>query len=159
MNKPSKQILFVIGGIILYVGGQTVRREMLDLKYFKAVEFGVWYPAMSIELLVKLDKFRDLWGDIVTITPVQGGIGREDESGSMHNVLKWGEVRAIDVFPRGMDSLADRKRAFKLAQLAGFNGIGLYTDTKPSNMLHLDTRDEFLFWTRESRVYKYNQIL
>jgi len=159
MNNPTKQILLIVGGIFLYIGGQTVRRELLNLQYFKASEFGVWYPLMSVDILVKLDKFRELWGDQVMITPVQGGIGREDNSGSMHNVLKWGEVRAIDVFPRGMDSLADRQRAFKLAKQAGFTGIGLYTDTRPSNMLHVDNRDSPLFWTRVNKVYNYGKIL
>jgi hypothetical protein len=144
---------------LFYGGYRTVKNEMLELRHFTRGEFGIWWPLMSQDLLLKLDAFREKWGAPVVITSHPDGLGREDESGSMHNVLKWGEVRAVDVFPKGMDSLADRQRAFQIAKSVGLTGIGLYTDTMPSNMLHLDNREEFLYWTRVSGKYNYNRIM
>jgi hypothetical protein len=158
MNNTAKLFLLGLGVIFIYGGGQVVRREMLDLKYFDRSEFGLWWPLMSVDVLTKLDAFREAWGAPVMVSPAIGGLGREDNSGSMHNVLKWGEVRAIDVFPRGMDTLADRRRAYQIAKNVGFTGIGLYTDTKPSNMLHLDNRDEPEYWTRVEGEYNYRVI-
>ena len=77
----------------------------------------------------------------------------------------WGEVRAVDVFPlveirpgeyRYMNSQADRARAFNTAKQVGFRGIGLYTDTQPGNMLHVDTRDadRVATWSRVAGNYR-----
>lgn len=112
------------------------------LEYFSADEFGAWWPFMSADLLQKLDEFRRRWGAPVTVSGAHGALGRTGDGHSQHNVDRWGEVRAIDVFPKGMDSLADRTRAFDIAKSIGFTGIGIYTDTKPSNMLHLDVRED-----------------
>lgn len=139
-----------------------------DLKHFAPGEFGLWWPLMNADLLIKLDAFRDAWGGPVKISAANGGIGRHQgrEGNSQHNVDKWGEVRAVDAFPmvqvrpgeyRYMDSEADRARAFNTAKKVGFTGIGLYTDTKPGNMLHVDTRDSggrVALWSRVAGNYK-----
>lgn len=117
---------------------------------------------MSRELLEKLYLFRFEWGRPVVISPHSGGIGRQDESQSQHNALAWGEVRAVDVFPvvgsGYIRSPVDRYRAYDLARRAGFTGIGLYTDTKPGNMVHLDVREDRppgspALWSRVQREY------
>ncbi|MGH1438587.1 MAG: hypothetical protein ACRBBR_00640 [Cellvibrionaceae bacterium] len=132
---------------MLTATAKTAKRAALGLRYFSAEEFGVYYPVMSLELLTKLDQFRHEWGGPVEISKAVGGIGREDESSqSQHNVLRWGEVRAVDVFPRTIDGYittrADRQRALYIARKVGFTGIGIYTDTKQGNMLHLDVRQD-----------------
>jgi len=114
------------------------------LRYFSRSEFGLWWPLMSSDLLKKLDLFREKWGHAVEVSNSPGAIGREGENNSQHNPSIWGEVRAVDVFPKingqYITALADRQRAYQIAREVGFTGIGIYTDTKPGNMLHLDVR-------------------
>lgn len=139
----------------------------LKLIYFKPAEFGEWWPLMNHDLLVKLDAFRGAWGYPVMVSPAEGGLGRRDgpEGASMHNVERWGEVRAVDVFlkvPIRTDCFAfirradDRRRAHELARQVGFKGIGLYTDTSPGNMLHVDNRDgdHIATWSRIDGKYQ-----
>lgn len=158
--------LTLIGlGALIYMATKTATRP--DLKHFTPSEFGLWWPLMNAELLTKLDAFREAWGAPVKISPASGGIGRHQGSDgtSQHNIDKWGEVRAVDVFPlvevrpgeyRYMNSQADRARAFNTAKQVGFRGIGLYTDTTPGNMLHVDTRDadRVATWSRVAGNYR-----
>ena len=125
---------------------------MPKLKHFSPSEFGIWWPLMNEDLLLKLDQFREEWGAPVVISPAPGGIGRTGGAGdsSQHNIDVWIRVRAIDVFPqvispegrRGIVTGAERQRAYEVAKKVGFTGIGLYTDTRPSNMVHLDVRED-----------------
>ena len=135
-----------------------------DLTYFSASEFGIWWPLMNRDLLLKLDRFRELWGAPVVISKAAGSIGRHGDGNSQHNVDRWGEVRAVDVFPmvpdgaggfRYMSTSADRQRAYEVAIQAGFTGIGLYTDTQPGNLLHVDNRpgDRVAQWSRVDGRY------
>lgn len=96
---------------------------------------------MSRELLLKLDHFRDLWGAPVSISRDERGIGRRDGDGntSQHNMDAWGEVRAVDIHPSGMNTAQDRQRAYKAALDAGLTGIGIYTNWNTHGM-HLDVR-------------------
>ncbi len=111
------------------------------LTYFSASEFGMWWPFMNADLLRKLDAFREAWGAPVQLSPAEGGIGREDDSNSQHNVLKWREVRATDIMPEGMDAPADRERAVRIAREVGFTGIGVYPNWKPRPGIHVDVRE------------------
>lgn len=135
----------------------------LSLKHFSPDEFGEWWPHMSPELLRKLDAFRERWGAPVVVSPAHGGIGRHlgDGDESQHNVDEWGEVRAVDVFPkvpagasgyRYINTTAERERAYRVARSVGFTGIGLYTDTSPGNMLHVDVRKSAGYVATWSRV-------
>jgi hypothetical protein len=136
------------------------------MQYFEPSEFGPWWPDMSRELLQKLDKFRGLWGAPVEVSPAAGGIGRHLGPGdtSQHNIDRWGKVLAVDLFPkvpagrsgyRYMSTRADRARALRCAKQAGFSGIGLYTDTRPGNMVHLDVRqtEAVALWSRINGNY------
>lgn len=131
------------------------------LRYFSPEEFGPWWPQMSRDLLFKLDEFRHRWGAPVIISPAEGSLGRHQGhvGESQHNVDAWGEVRAVDVFPkvngRYMTRAADRRRAYEIAQEVGFTGIGLYTDTTPGNMLHVDVRpgNRVAKWSRVGGDY------
>lgn len=142
----KKILLFSVIAIAIYLSVKTVNKPAL--KYFKPTEFGLWYPLMSNELLQKLDAFRAAWGYPVVVSSAHGAIGREgDGDSSQHNVTRWGEVRAIDVFPKTasggyITGPADRARAYEIAKQVGFTGIGLYTDTSPGNMLHVDVRKD-----------------
>ena len=137
----------------------SIVSERPILTYFAPEEFGDWWPFMSVELLEKLDEFRRRWGSPVVISSAVGALGRHYGGESQHNVDKWGEVRAIDVFPMKSDggyleTEADRRRAFELAESVGFSGIGLYTDTMPGNMMHLDVRGGRLAtWSRVAGKY------
>lgn len=116
------------------------------LKYFARSEFGIWWPLMSNDLLTKIDAFREQWGDVVEVSTAEGAIGREGDNNSQHNPTLWGEVRAVDVFPKVnghyISSAWERRRAYEIARAVGFTGIGVYTDTMPGNMLHLDVRKD-----------------
>ncbi|WNZ54164.1 hypothetical protein QT397_14810 [Microbulbifer sp. MKSA007] len=135
------------------------------LNHFSEGEFGVWYPLMSADLLLKLDRYREAWGGRVVISKADGGIGRKDETHSQHNVLRWGEVRAVDVFPQIQDvhgnwqylsTTEELERAYQVARDTGFTGIGLYTDTEPGYMVHLDNRpgDDIATWSRIAGEYR-----
>ena len=128
------------------------------MKYFKPHEFREWYGYMNPSLLAKLDLFRELWEAPVTISPHPDSLGRllSPTMLTRHNVNRYRTVDAVDVFPKGMDTKEDMERAFKCAKQAGFKGIGLYTDTNPSNMMHLDVRDcdDLATWVRVKGKYK-----
>lgn len=113
-----------------------------DLDHFGRHEFGEWADQMSEAQLRCLDRFRALWGAKVKVSRADGAVGRHaGNSTSKHNVDRWGEVRATDVFPEGMRTRADAERAIRCAEQAGFTGIGVYPDWDPAPGLHLDTRD------------------
>ncbi|WP_162558537.1 hypothetical protein [Saliniradius amylolyticus] len=118
------------------------------LKHFAPSEFGAWYPLMNSELLQKLDALREELGSPIHVSPVNGALGRHGGSGdhSQHNVDMWGEVRAIDVFPtlngEYITTAQQRQTVYDAARKVGFTGIGLYTDTQPGNMLHVDVRTD-----------------
>jgi len=141
------------GGLALFWLKRSSDRNALELTYFTSGEFGPYWPLMSLDLLKKLDAFRDRLGYPVSISPAPGGIGRpiigsEDqaaESGaekSYHNYLVHGEVMAIDVMPQppGGATPLERQRWVNVARDVGFTGIGLYPDWKPRPGIHLDVR-------------------
>lgn len=132
---------------------ETMEESSAALDYFEPSEFGRWWPLMDSDLLKKLDKFRELWGRAVVISPAAGALGRyAGDSGSYHNIDKWGAVRAVDVFPRGLTT-ANAAGAVAAAEAAGFGGIGVYTDTMPSMMIHLDNRSGRGRWSRINKKY------
>jgi len=144
VSKRTK-ILAVVGlTITLFIGYRMLSKPKLE--YFTASEFRLWWPLMSNDLLLKLDLFRAAWGRPVHVSPVIGAIGRNDGDGDtgQHNFDMWQEVRAIDVFPEGIDEFGGRERAYQIAKEIGFTGIGLYRDTHFKGilwtMLHVDVR-------------------
>lgn len=157
---------YVVGaGALLLVGARIVSRP--TLKHFSPAEFGPWYPLLNAELLTRLDALRELWGHPIKVSPVAGAIGRHGGAGdeSQHNVDKWGEVRAIDLLPMEanrlgkleyLTTLDQRRRLFAAARAAGFTGIGIYTDTMPGNLLHVDVRPSaghIATWSRVHGAY------
>ena len=132
------------------------------MNHFTPNEFNGWFERMSADQLTALDKFRELWGAPVSVSPVEGAVGRHGGgSKSMHNIDRYGEVRATDVFPSGLtqDNL---QHAYDCAKKAGFTGIGVYTEARPSIMLHLDTRDgnlaKWSAWRQKNKGWRYAGI-
>lgn len=112
-----------------------------DLRYFHKSEFGAWWNRMSPRLLVLLDSLRHQWGQPIRISPADGALGRHARDGlTQHNIDKWGEVRAADIFPDGVATMDEAERFYALAKRVGFTGIGVYPDARPSAMFHLDVR-------------------
>ncbi|MCP5230675.1 MAG: hypothetical protein H6948_01030 [Zoogloeaceae bacterium] len=120
-----------------------LRGEYLALRHFAPAEFGEDWPRLSIELLRRLDRFRDLLGAPVIISPAPGALGRRlgASDASQHNLDHWGEVRAADVMLPTVD-LRDRATGEAVVQIARglFGGVGLYLDWQPHAGLHLDVR-------------------
>lgn len=106
---------------------------------------------MDNDTLLALDRFRELWGRKVIVSKADGALGRADDSHSQHNILEVGLVKAVDFFPEGLNA-SNFARAEKLAEQAGFTGIGLYTDTS-APMMHGDTREgNPARWSRDTSL-------
>jgi len=132
----NKILLLVAAGLI--VGGVMKRATK---NYFKPSEFGGWYEQLNPDLLAAMNRFRELWGAPVLVSQADGAVGRRlgADNTSQHNIDHWGHVNGVDMFPAGMNTPDDMRRAQRLATQAGFTGIGLYTDTSRP-MLHGDVR-------------------
>ena len=111
------------------------------LYYFEPGEFREWYRSMSPRLMVMLDVLRHQWGQPIEVSGADGALGRNmGGSLSQHNIDKWGDVRAVDVFPHGVATMDQAERFWLAARSVGFTGIGVYPDAMPSVMFHLDVR-------------------
>jgi hypothetical protein len=121
------------------------------LQYFDDDEFvnghGDWWPMMSPRLLVLLDVLRFRLGRRISISNSDFALGRnlKDASDSEHNVDKWGEVLAADVFISGIYTTAEARSIVREATKIGFTGIGVYADTNNNYgskqvMFHLGVR-------------------
>lgn len=137
---------------------------MIKLDYFELEEFKGWDKQASIVLLKTIDLFRNEWGKPVTISPHPNALGRYKgpNKRGCHNINYWGELLALDFFPRVMrgnvlgymETAKERRRAFEIAKAVGFSGIGIYTDTKPGNMMHGDIRPgPIATWSRINGNY------
>lgn len=113
------------------------------LYHFIPAEFREWYPVISTRLLVLLDVLRYRWGHAITISANPRALGRHDgPSLSQHNIDRWGEVRAADVFPKSLFKRDDAQRIILLAKEVGFTGIGLYPHWDQGVGMHLDVRHD-----------------
>ncbi len=133
----------------------TPADKMPHLVFFEPSEFREWWLYMDTDLLQKLDTFRSLWGRPVAISSHPDALGRHMGAGgskSYHNIDRYGAVRAVDIFPQGLNP-GNAAQAVQLAEQAGFGGIGLYTDTQPSMMMHLDNRATPGRWARVAGNY------
>jgi hypothetical protein len=115
---------------------------------------------MSPRLLQCIDLFRTYWGNRCVVSPNPDALGRRlgPDAMSGHNIDRWGLVEAVDLFPLHMDEPEDLARAYSCARSACATGIGLYTDTKPGNMIHIDTRPDRhcsnpRLWSRVDKTY------
>lgn len=160
-NGPFALVLLsTLAGVLLMIPNNR-------LWHFKPEEFREFWPLMSHELLFKLDAFRGYLprGWTVHISPHPDALGRYlgPDNESQHNIDRWGEVRASDVFIRNAEleyisTFEERQIAEAAARRAGFTGIGIYVDTVPGNMMHLDVRQDRgvsdpATWSRVAGVY------
>ncbi len=156
MNIPAVVISLALALMYFINSGKK-------LSHFSSNEFQGYYDQVSPKLLIMIDTFRDRWGHPVYISPASGAVGRHngDSDTSQHNLDKWGEVRALDLMPtvdgRSMTA-ADAERAVSLAKEIGFTGIGVYSDTSPYWLLHVDVREDRLSgspatWGRIAGIY------
>lgn len=120
----------------LYAAAYEIRTQTCKLQYFSPHEFGLWWPFMDTELLLGLDRFRDLLGAAVVISPAPDAIGRMSNKASQHYPAP--VVRAIDIMP----AVTDLAHAYRVARKVGFHGIGVYPDWRPRPGLHLDMRTD-----------------
>ena len=114
------------------------------MRNFRPTDFRGWYRKMDPELLEIMDKFVDLWGKKVWISPAEGAIGRRMNNTSGHNISHWGMVKAIDLMMEDLEDGDDFKRAYECGRDAGALGVGVYPDWKtsgkPTPGVHLDTK-------------------
>jgi hypothetical protein len=151
--EPSSSLLNFYDYTVYDYMNENVKESGHQMQHFSPAEFREWWEFMDVDLLTKLDLFRERWGKPIMISPVDGALGREaGESLSYHNITRYGQVRAVDIFPSGLtpDNAA---LAVSIAESVGFGGIGLYTDTKPSMMMHLDNRSGSARWARVNKKY------
>ena len=158
----QKVALFLAGAWVAVTASKPA------LSYFSADEFGIWFPVVDDELLVKLDDLRARWGYPIHVSPVGGAVGRADASDSQHNIIhNLGHVRAVDVFPEGASgagmNLQEASAFIELVSEVGFSGYGIYLDTvyqgQPWIMAHLDVRadrsaDNPATWSRIAGQYR-----
>ncbi|HKJ74728.1 MAG TPA: hypothetical protein VKA19_11480 [Alphaproteobacteria bacterium] len=118
-----------------------------DLRFFRPEEFRGWFEDMSLRLLVLNDSLRFRWGAPIQISPHPAAIGRRlNRATTQHNIELWGEVRAVDQFPRGMTTRGAAERFLAIATSCGFTGIGIYPywqrdrDADPEPGVHVDVR-------------------
>lgn len=144
---------------------------MTSAQHFVAHEFGQWGDQMSARQITMLDVLRFRLGRPMIVSPASGALGRNlgpnDESA--HNVDRWGEVLATDIFIPGIAYREQAEAVIDEARAIGFTGIGLYTDTKYGGqdmpMFHFDCRPTRKMgtpatWGRVSRKYvSINQAL
>ena len=117
---------------------------MIDLRFFEEEEFGGWFSSCSPRLLILLDALRFQWGAPIRVSRAQGAIGRRLGEGakSQHNIDRWGEVRAVDVFPSGLVTREDVDSFLLSAISIGITGIGFYPDWSGGFGFHLDVRED-----------------
>jgi hypothetical protein len=119
----------------------------MHTEYFSPDEFRGHHDRMSPRLLTLLDLWRWRLGCPVRISPVEGALVRElgPNRESEHNVDRWGECLAADVFADEVWTRSETDKAVRLAAECGFTGIGVYADTRNARgvdqvMFHLGVR-------------------
>lgn len=125
------------------------------MKYFVKSEFYGNYENIDPRLLVALDIYRELLQKPVYISPTEGAIVRQDNSNSQHNILRYKQSRAIDIFPAG-----EPWDSFICAlQIPEIKGIGLYPYWSYQTFkfgMHLDVREsrnKIIWWQNELKEY------
>lgn len=128
-----------------------------EIKHFKKHEFPEDPDIYADPRLIRnLDEYRELLGQKVHPSPVEGALARlDDKAKSSQHYAVDRKSTAIDVFPEG--SIIN---AWTVALTSGFwAGIGVYFDTQYTGkdwcMLHLDIREKPLIWYRINGDYFY----
>jgi hypothetical protein len=103
--------------------------------YFAPWEFDLtgaggedWYSRMSPMVLDLLEQLRERHGAKIEISPHPRALGRYlgESSQSDHNVDRWKEVRAADVFPDMPQTPKATREFLELCREAGVSAVGVY---------------------------------
>lgn len=134
-------------GVGIYVSTIGAKFLMLNfrLKHFKLSEFRGKWIYLATGLLLRLDKFRDMLGIKVRISPAAGAMIPTSDT-TRKETSQHFLGRAIDVIIYKNEMLRknlDIVDVIETAKEAGFTGIGLYPDSAGDEnriRLHLDIR-------------------
>ena len=138
---------------------------MVYAQHFDAEEFREWSDDMSARLVTMLDVLRFKLGGPIEISLSEYALGRNLGRGKMseHNIDEWGEVLAVDCFVSGVYNRAQAEAVVYEAEVIGFTGIGVYSDTHNNRgeeqvMFHLGVRPNELMgspatWGRVNGKY------
>tara|TARA_R110002153_G_scaffold274298_2_gene448199 strand:+ start:20954 stop:21526 length:573 start_codon:yes stop_codon:yes gene_type:complete len=135
-----------------------------NLTRWNEAEFRDFAEEMGDEQLAMLEAFAIAWGKAVHVSTHPAALGRYlgPDALSGHNVERWEEVVATDIFPEGLRS-EDFAQALTIALQSGATGIGFYADTfwngQAAPMMHLDTRPDRTpenprIWVRIKGAYR-----
>lgn len=120
---------------------------IMNAQHFAFEEFRDWADDMSPRLVTMLDVLRFMCGHPIEISGSDMALGRElgFSNESAHNIDRWGEVLAADVFVSGVYKREQVEGIVDLARKIGFTGIGVYSDTtnnygEEQPMFHFDVR-------------------
>ena len=112
--------------------------ESVDFNF----DFRKWKASVDEKLLESLKSFSEKIETEFFISPAPGSIGRHGgTSMSMHNVDRWGTVKAIDIMFSNLEFNAESvKKILNAAKKSNFGGVGVYPHWQPRWGVHLDIR-------------------
>lgn len=140
---------------------ETVSADILDFNrdYPNFPEFNerkIELAFMSANLILAVQMFRSNTGIKMIPSPVKGAWYRFEGKGSSRHYAKNRLSDAIDIFP---DADKIYEAWFNALIFEPFGGVGIYFDTAPSIMMHVDCRplkDGFkTIWCRDNGKYYY----
>lgn len=145
MSIKTNTLLAVGAVVVAYSAFWGKKASEVELLYFTQADFFPWFPAMSGELIIRVDAMALLLTDYGYTFQINR-IGLESEgSNSQHNVTKWGEVRAIDigVLLNGKRLTKPELKLFydRVIALELFSGVGVYPLWNTPGV-HLDVRED-----------------
>ena len=90
-------------------------------------------------------------------SPVFAGHVRHESSNSRHSTKE--KTRLSDATDFFVEEVGMLQHVLVVARsIEKIGGIGIYFDTKPSVMFHIDTREDKLDWVRSNGKYIYLQV-
>ena len=148
--------IITMGGLIMGSVLAIKLAQSFRLYHFSPMEFGASLPFLSIDLLNKLDNFREALGSRVMISPAKGSLLRWDTKNESQHLYG----RAADIMLPDEQSLI---KALDIATKIGFTGIGLYPHWKPYHGLHVDIRalkkdDKIKTWVDVGKLGKHKYV-
>lgn len=135
----------------MQVAASSLREELNFPNFPEFRQRGIDLSRVDARVVQALQVWRDLCGKPIALTPVPEGIFRTEGSPTSQHFAVGRLSTALDVFP------ADPREAYLHAlDVEAFRGIGLYLDTRPSQMMHVDVRSgKRILWVRDKGTYVY----
>jgi hypothetical protein len=113
------------------------RVDWSAVKFFRPAEFGDRADDIDPRTIYAADAMRARLGSPLTVSPVLGATARFGGNARSQHYAIGRRATAVDLMP-AMATLGDAYRAALGVQAIG--GVGLYPDTSPLPMIHIDTR-------------------